>query len=147
LARYIKQAGERYMPSMKVDLIFRNDRFGRGGDDTPFNYEGYAAVRFTSPAENYENQHTDTDTFANTSPAYAARVTRVNAAALASLALAPKAPQTLRESKTGEYKDRMAPNLARGKSRYAAVLKWTNENPEPDLGGYAIVSRSTLAPY
>ena len=147
LARYIKEVGERYVPAMKVDLIFRNDRFGRGGDHTPFNYEGYAAVRFTAPAENYANQHTDTDTFANTSPAYAMRVTRINTAALASLALAPKAPVVLRESKVGEYKGRLVPNLGRGKSRYAAVLKWTNPDPEPDLAGYAIVSRSTLAPY
>jgi hypothetical protein len=147
LARYIKEVGERYVPAMKVDLIFRNDRFGRGGDHTPFNYEGYAAVRFTTPAENYANQHTVTDTFANTSPAYAARVTRINAAAVASLALAPKAPVVLRESKVGEYKGRLVPNLGRGKSKYAAVLKWTNPDPEPDLAGYAIVSRSTLAPY
>ena len=53
----------------------------------------------------------------------------------------------LRESKVGEYKGRLVPNLARGKSKYAAVLKWTNPEPEPDLAGYAIVSRSTLAPY
>ena len=147
LARYIKDTGERYVPAMKVDLIFRNDRFGRGGDHTPFNYEGYAAVRFTTPAENYENQHTDTDTFANTSPAYATRVTRINAAAAASLALAPKSPRVMREVRTGEYKGRLTPNLGRGKSKYAALLKWRNPDPEPDLAGYAIVWRSTLAPY
>jgi hypothetical protein len=39
------------------------------------------------------------------------------------------------------------PNIARGKSRYAALLKWSNENPEQDLAGYAIVSRSTTAPF
>jgi hypothetical protein len=49
-------------------------------------------VRFTTPSENYANQHTATDTFANASPAYATRVTKVNAAVLASLALAPKPP-------------------------------------------------------
>ena len=147
LARYIKETGERYVPAMTVDLIFRHDRIDRGGDHTAFNYEGYAAVRFTTPAENYANQHTATDTFANTSPGYAARVTRVNAAALASLALAPKAPVVIREVKSGPNKGRVAPNIGRGKSRYAAHLKWTNENPEPDLAGYAVVSRSTTAPY
>lgn len=147
LARYIKETAERYVPAMTVDLIFRHDRVDRGGDHTAFNYEGYAAVRFTTPAENYANQHTVTDTFANTSPGYAARVTRVNAAALASLALAPKAPVVTREIKSGANKGRIAPNIGRGKSRYAAHLKWTNENPEPDLAGYAIVSRSTTAPY
>jgi hypothetical protein len=147
LARYIRDVGERYMPSMKVDLIFRHDRVQRGGDHTPFNHEGYAAVRFTTPAENYANQHTATDTFANTSPGYAAQVTRINAAALASLALAPKAPVVTREVKSGEYKGRIVPNIGRGKSKYAALLKWSNDNPEPDLAGYAIVSRSTTAPY
>ena len=147
LARYIRETAERYVPAMTVDLIFRHDRIDRGGDHTAFNYEGYAAVRFTTPAENYANQHTVTDTFANTSPGYAARVTRVNAAALASLALAPKAPVVTREIKSGANKGRIAPNIGRGKSRYAAHLKWTNENPEPDLAGYAIVSRATTAPY
>ena len=147
LARYIQEIGERYVPAMKVDLIFRHDRLGRGGDHTAFNYEGYAAVRFTTPAENYANQHTATDTFANTSPGYAARVARINAAALASLALAPKAPIVTREVKTGEYKGRIVANIGRGKSRYAALLKWSNENPEPDLAGYAIVYRGTTAPY
>ena len=147
LARYIKEIGERYVPAMKVDTIFRNDRFDRGGDHTPFNYEGYAAVRFTSPAENYSNQHTATDTFANTSPAYAARVTRINGAALASLALAPKAPDVTRVVKSGAYKGRVVPDIGRGKSRYGALLKWKNASPEPDLAGYAIVSRSTTAPY
>jgi Peptidase family M28 len=147
LARYIKEVGERYLPSMKVDLIFRHDRFDRGGDQTPFNYEGYAAVRFTAPAENYENQHTATDTFANTSPGYAARVTRINAAAVASLALGPKTPDVTREIKSGPYKGRIVPNIGRGKSKYAALLKWKNENPEPDLAGYTVVSRSTTAPY
>src|SRR5580658_3094859 len=92
LARYVKETAERYLPSMTVDMIFRRDRFSRGGDHTSFVHDGYAAVRFTTPSENYANQHSATDTFANASPSYAARVTRVNAAVLASLALAPKPP-------------------------------------------------------
>ncbi len=67
LARYIRQACERYVPSMRVDLVFRQDRLGRGGDHAPFNQEGYAAVRFTTPEENYKNQHSLTDTVANMS--------------------------------------------------------------------------------
>jgi hypothetical protein len=147
LARYIKSAGERYVPSMSVDLIFRHDRFGRGGDHTPFNQEGYAGVRFTSSAENFANQHTVTDTFANTSPAYTARVTRVNAAALASLALAPKAPVVMEPIKTGPNKGKPTPMIGRGKGRYDARLRWKNENPESDLAGYVVVSRSSTAPY
>jgi hypothetical protein len=92
LARYVKETSERYLPSMTVDMIFRRDRFSRGGDHTSFVHDGYAAVRFTTASENYANQHTATDTFANSSPAYATRVAKMNAAALASLALAPKPP-------------------------------------------------------
>lgn len=92
IARYAKRIGERYCPEMTVDLIFRYDRFGRGGDHTAFNQEGYAAVRVTTPNEHFANQHSATDTFANTSPAYAAKVTRINAATAAAMALAPRSP-------------------------------------------------------
>jgi hypothetical protein len=146
LARYIKDIGERYLPSMKVDLIFRADRFGRGGDHTPFNQEGYAAVRFTTPNENFANQHSVTDTFANTSVPYTTRVVKTNAAALASLALAPKAPVTVQPIATGPRKGQLTPMISRGRSRYDAQLRWKNENPEPDLLGYAIVMRRTTSP-
>jgi hypothetical protein len=92
LARYVKEIAERYMPSMTVDLIFRHDRFGRGGDHTSFVAQGFAAVRLTTPSENYANQHTATDTYANASPPYTTRVAKMNAAVLATLALAPKPP-------------------------------------------------------
>jgi Peptidase family M28 len=146
LSRYIKEIGERYTPGMKVDLVFRADRFGRGGDHTPFNQEGYGAVRFTTPTENFANQHSVTDTFANTSVPYTTRVIRVNAAALASLALAPKAPVTSQPIATGPRKGQLAPMISRGRSRYDAQLRWKNENPEADLLGYAIVMRRTTAP-
>ncbi|MGH9718665.1 MAG: M28 family peptidase [Bryobacteraceae bacterium] len=147
LARYIKEAGERYLPAMTVDLVFRHDRFGRGGDHTPFNQEGFAAVRFTTPAEFYRNQHSLSDTFANSSPAYTTMVTKINGAALATLALAPKTPSTTREPRTGRLRGRVLPNLGRGRSGYAAQLRWTDEFPAPDLAGYSIVMRSTRAPY
>lgn len=138
LARYVKRIGEAYVPSMRVDLIFRHDRFGRGGDHTPFNHQGYAAVRLTTPAENYAHQHTPTDTFENCSPAYTTLVTKVNAAVAASLALAPKPPVVTT--------DRGAPLIGRGRSGYAAHLRWRTEAPEADLAGYAIVMRATTAP-
>jgi hypothetical protein len=146
LARYIREIGERYVPSMNVDPVFRADRFGRGGDHTPFNLEGFAAVRFSTPSENFANQHSATDTFANTSPSYTTRVAKVNAAAAASLAWAPKAPVT---TETVERNGRQVSNLllTRGRSRYDALLKWKSENPEPDLAGYVVLSRSTTAPY
>jgi hypothetical protein len=143
LSRYIKEVSERYSPGMQVDLIFRADRFGRGGDHTPFNQEGYAGVRLTTPTENFANQHSVTDTFANTSVPYTTRVIRVNGAALASLALAPKAPVTSQPIATGPRKGQLAPMISRGRSRYDAQLRWKNENPEPDLLGYAIVMRRT----
>ena len=169
LARYVKEIGERYMPSMTVDLIFRRDRFSRGGDHTSFTREGYAAVRFTTPSENYANQHTATDTFANASPSYAARATKVNGAVLASLALAPKPPvvsrprpqgaqagQGGREGQTaqageggrggpGGGRRPTGPGLSRGPSGYDAALRWAASS-EPDLAGYAVVIRATTAP-
>jgi hypothetical protein len=138
LARYVKRIGELYVPSMRVEMIFRHDRFGRGGDHTPFHQEGYAAVRLTTPNENFAHQHSATDTFANASPAYATLVTRINAAVAASLALAPKPPVVTTE--------RGMPLIGRGRSGYAAHLRWRNENPEPDLAGYVIVMRATTAP-
>jgi len=146
LARYVKQACERYIPAMRVDLVFRQDRLGRGGDHIPFNQEGYAAVRFTAPEENYANQHSVTDTVANMSIPYAARAVRINAAALASLASAPKKPVVERQI-TREGKPVTITMLTRGKSRYDALLRWKNEKPEPDLAGYAVVVRSTTSPF
>jgi Zn-dependent M28 family amino/carboxypeptidase len=147
LARYVKDVAERYLPSVNIDLVFRADRMGRGGDHTPFNLEGYPAVRVTTPNENYANQHSVTDTFANTSPSYAARVIQANAAALASLALAPKAPVTSELITTGARKGQFNPMITRGKTRYDAALRWKNENPEPDLLGYVIVMRKSTAAY
>lgn len=59
LARYIKETGERYVDNLEVVMIYRNDRFLRGGDHTPFVQRGYAAVRFTEMNENYYHQHQD----------------------------------------------------------------------------------------
>jgi hypothetical protein len=146
IARYAREVGERYVPSMMVDPVFRADRFGRGGDHTAFNMEGFAAVRFSTPVENFANQHSATDTFSNTSPKYIAQVTKVNGAVAASLAWAPKSPLTTEEV---ERNGRKVPSLmlTRGKSRYDALLKWKQENPEADLAGYVIMMRRTTAPY
>jgi len=148
LARYIKETAARYVPSMHVDLVFRQDRFGRGGDHTPFHLNGYAAVRFTTPAENLGIQHTAKDNFESASVPYTARVTRVNGAALASLALAPKPPDVTRASPQagGGGTSTSSANLGRGRTRYDAVMRWRSVEPEVDLAGYAVVIRSTLAP-
>ena len=147
LARYIRDTAVRYVPGFKADLVFRNDRFGRGGDHTPFNLDGFTAVRFTTAAENLESQHSADDTLNKTAPKFTANVARVNAAAVANLALAPSAPVTMREITTGASKGRKTPNLARGKSRYDAVLRWKDEKPAADLAGYSIVVRSSASPF
>ena len=184
LARYTKEIAERYMPSMTVDLVFRRDRFGRGGDHTSFNREGFTAIRLTTPSENYANQHTSTDTFANASVPYTTRAAKMNAAVLASLALAPKPPVVSRPRPAGQQgqggrqggaaaqtaqagqtaaggqatpggqaggqprqgRGPGGPGLSRGPSGYDAALRWTNPTPEPDIAGYAVVTRSTTSP-
>jgi len=141
IARFVRAIAARYYPEMVVDMIFRHDRFGRGGDHTAFNQENYPAVRFTTANENFENQHSPTDTFTNASVGYTAKVIRINAAAAAALALAPKPPIT----KSANAATRTSPGLRRG-SGYDAVLRWNQPNPEPDLAGFMIVIRSTTAP-
>jgi hypothetical protein len=146
LARYVKDIGERYVPSMRTGLVFRADRVGRGGDHTPFALEGFAAVRFSSPEENLANEHTVTDTFAHMSPSYATRVTRVNAAVAASLAWAPKDPAVTEQvERNGQKTTNLL--LTRGTGRSDAVLRWKSDQPEADLGGYVVVMRATTAPY
>ena len=136
LARFIKEVGERYVPSMKVWMIYRRDRYGRGGDHQPFLERGYAAVRFTEPNENYQHQHQnvrvqngiqygDLPQFDDFN--YIADVARVNAAALAGLALAPARPKNV--------------TFPSGLSNDTPI-KWDG-NKEPDLAGYEIVWRDT----
>lgn len=97
--------------------------FGRDGDQRPFYLEGFGAVGFSTPAENFANEHSATDTFEGTSPGYITRVTQVNGAVAASLAWAPKSPET---SEVVERNGRKINTLllTRGKSGYDALLKW-----------------------
>jgi hypothetical protein len=103
LARYIKEIGEQYVDQMDVKLVYRNDRFLRGGDHTPFNRQGFTAVRFCEMNENYNYQHQNVreengikygDLPENVDFEYARKITCVNASVLASLALAPDVPQS-----------------------------------------------------
>jgi Zn-dependent M28 family amino/carboxypeptidase len=88
LARYMKDAAQRYVPSLQIELIFRSDRYTRGGDQIPFQQNGFAAVRLTSASENLISQHTTGDTPDRVSSAFTANVARVNGAAIAGLAAA-----------------------------------------------------------
>ena len=141
LARFIKAAGERYVPKMKVDLIYRRDRYLRGGDHFPFLDAGYAAVRLTEPNEDFRHQHQnvrmengvqfgDLPEFIDF--AYTADVTRVNAAALASLAIGPAAP-----------KEVLMENLVLDNN---TTFRWA-ANAEPNVTGYRVVWRETTAPF
>ncbi|MGE5812900.1 MAG: M20/M25/M40 family metallo-hydrolase [Acidobacteriota bacterium] len=92
IARFIQRWAARYYPQQRVELIARHDRFGRGGDHTAFNENGYPGVRITEANENYSRQHTVEDTVEGVDFAYLARNARVNAAVAAVMALAPPAP-------------------------------------------------------
>ncbi len=116
LARYIRRVASRYVPSHRVRLIARHDRFGRGGDHTAFNQRGYAGVRFSEANENFARQHVVEDTPDGVDAEYLARNTRVNLAGVASLALAPAAPVISSE--------RGVPLLDRNPSGYDARLRW-----------------------
>jgi Peptidase family M28 len=145
VARYARRIGERYLPSMKVNTVFVQDRLGRGGDHTPFQWEGYAAIRLTTPNENFAHEHTATDLPTFMSIPYNARVARINAVVAANLALAPKPPVVTTEAKTGALKGKQVPQITRGKSRYDAQLRWKSDGPDANVKGYAIVMRSTTA--
>lgn len=140
LARYIKEIGERYNPKFGVDLVYRLDRFLRGGDHRPFHELGFRAVRFSEVKENFDHQHADVKTengkqygdlpkFVNYE--YCASVARINAAAMATLARGPQPPQ-----KAG---------IVVAGLGYDTVLRWAR-NPEPDLAGYLVRYRQTNAP-
>lgn len=105
LARYVKEVGERYVDNIEVVLIYRNDRFLRGGDHTPYVQRGYAAVRFTEMNENYTRQHQDVriengiqygDLETYIDYEYMRKNTGLNLANLANLAKAPATPDSVK---------------------------------------------------
>lgn len=141
LARFIKTHGERYVRGMRVDLIYRRDRYLRGGDHRPFLEHGYAAVRFTEASEDYRHQHQNVrvengvqygDLVEFVDFDYIANVARVNGAALATLANGPAAPRNAA--------------IETIKLENDTTLRW-DANPEPDIAGYRIVWRDTTAPF
>lgn len=140
LARFIVEAAKQHVPDFHVTMIYRRDRYLRSGDHVPFLEQGYAAVRFTEPNENYNHQHQnvrvehgveygDLPKFVDFP--YVADVTRVNVAALASLALAPARPSDVR--------------IVTARLTNDTDLQW-DANKEPSLDHYEIVWRDTTAP-
>ena len=104
LARYVHKNVNTYMPEMNPMMVYRLDRFGRGGHHRPFNDAGFAGIRIMEAHENYTQQHQDIrtenginygDTFEHVNFHYAKKLTAVNAINLASIASAPPPPKDL----------------------------------------------------
>lgn len=140
LARYIKEIGEKYNQRFGVHLVYRLDRFLRGGDHRPFHERGFRAVRFSEVKENYDRQHQDIrgedgkeygDLPKFVDYEYCANVARINAAAVATLVQAPQPP------------DNVA--ILTRQLGYETVLRWS-KNPESDLAGYLVRYRQSSSP-
>lgn len=140
LARFTAYVARREKIALQPMLIFRQDRFLRGGDHSAFNEAGFAAVRFTVPGEDYSRQHQnvtnkdgqpygDVPRFVDAD--YLANVIRLNAATLVHLANAPSPPARVRV---------LTAELTTG-----TTLRW-DKCPEPDVAGYEVVWRNTTSP-
>jgi len=137
LARFIKEVADKYSPKFGVQMIYRRDRYGRGGDHIPFLERGFTAIRFTETHEDYTHQHQNVRTENSIQYGdlpefvdfgYVANVTRINAASLASLALAPAKPKNV--------------GLITSKLTNDTELKW-DAGTETDVAGYEVVWRGT----
>ena len=137
LARFVDGIADRYLVNFDVEMIYRTDRFGRGGDQTEFLRAGFPAVRISEGAENYDRQHqvlrTENgvvygDTLAGVDFDYLAQVARLNIVSMAALASAPGVP-------TGV--------AIEGAVKPDTTVKWI---PVPGAAGYRVWWRSTTAP-
>jgi peptidase M28-like protein len=117
LARFVERTAAVYVPSHRIRLMSRQDRFNRGSDHSQFNQLGYAAIVFRESNENFSKQHAATDTVDGVDFGYLAQNARVNAASVASLALAPPAPTVTNE--------RGQNLIGRQPSGYDANLRWS----------------------
>jgi len=141
LARYIKEQAARYLKDFGVMMIYRRDRYLRGGDHIPFLERGFTAVRFTESDEDYTHQHQNVRTddkgvFYGDTPefvdfAYTANVARVNLIALAGLASAPAKPKGVA--------------IVTSRLTNDTELKW-EANTDADIAGYEVVWRDTTSP-
>lgn len=139
LARYVYETTKLYLPEMNPMLIYRLDRFGRGGHHRPFNEAGFAGVRIMEAHENYSRQHQDLreeegieygDVIEGVNFDYTGKLTAVNVAVLASLAKAPPKPENVD---------------IRGAVQPSTTLQWVK--PDSDLiRGYKIYWRETSKP-
>ncbi len=141
LARYIKEVGERYVEQLEVTLVFRNDRFGRGGDHTPFCQEGFTAVRISEFNENYDRQHQvprfengiqygDLPEFVDYE--YVRKNTGINLATIVNLAMAPNEPVNCGIRMSG--------------SSNSTTIGWEAPNSGKKPAGYYVLMRETYWP-
>ena len=139
LARYVHKNVKTFMPEMNPIMIYRLDRFGRGGHHRPFNDVGFAGIRIMEAHENYVMQHQDIrvedgiaygDVIEGVDFEYAKKLTAVNAINLASIAWAPPAVKKLSIG---------------GIVQAAAKFKWEKVN-DPNISGYKIYWRNTTSP-
>jgi len=139
LARYIHKSVKKFMPEMNPMMIYRLDRFGRGGHHRPFNDAGFAGVRIMEAHENYTRQHQDIriengiaygDVIEGVDFDYAKKLTAVNAINLAALAWAPPAVSDL---------------AIGGIVEPAAKFRWTPIDDD-QIAGYKIYWRDTTSP-
>lgn len=142
LARYIDLIADRYIENLDTMVIYRLDRFGRGGHHRPFNDLGYPGVRIMETNENYNRQHQDLrtedgieygDTIDGVNFDYAAKLTALNATSLASMAWAPNPPINV---------------SIKGAVQPSTTLSWDalDAKQNPHLAGYKIYWRYTDAP-
>jgi len=139
LARYVHRMVTSYMPNMNPIMIYRLDRFGRGGHHRPFNDVGFAGIRIMEAHENYNQQHQDIrvedgieygDRLEHVNFDYAAKLTAVNAIALASIAWAPPPPESL---------------MIGGAVKPSTRMRW-DESTDGHIAGYKIYWRDTTSP-
>lgn len=142
LARYTKEIGERYVAQLDVKLIYRRDRYLRGGDQTPFLLQGFTAVRFTEMNEDFNRQHQDVrkekgidygDVPDAADYDYTQKIARMNLSVLANLALAPAEPQNVGVITSGLTNK--------------TALKWEAPKAGKKPAGYYVLMRETTSPY
>ncbi len=139
LARYVKEVGERYIDNLEVVMVYRNDRFLRGGDHTPYVQRGFAAVRITEMNENYTRQHQDVrmengilygDLEEHIDYEYLRKNTGLNLVNLANLAKAPSMPDSVKmdvkKLSNSTYPYWKAPRSGKIKGYYVLVRETTS---------------------
>jgi hypothetical protein len=154
LARFTQETGDRYGQGFHGDLIFRADRFLRGGDHESFNDAGFAAIRFTEPVENFAHQHQTIRTENGVEYGdlakymdfdYLARVTRYNVSVLASLAIGPGRPANAAIlTKEPDNKTALSWSAVPGAARYEIVRRKTTDAVWTDVTDSGTATGITL---